>query len=103
MKVVIILSLLAILAFVAYWRLRPYIQAAQRMFRFVQGARGVNAPDSQSKRERVVGRQLVRCSSCGTWVPSDRALMLKSSPFCSTDCVEQSSATQSRQRKSANL
>lgn len=103
MKFVIILSLIGLVTFIVYWRLRPYIRAARSMLKFVRDVRGVNAPDTSSKSARSSGEMLTRCAACGTWVPSARALTLKSSSFCSTDCMERSGTAQPRARKSANL
>lgn len=106
MKYLLLLALLAFAAALVYWRLRPYIHLARRAFGFVRDARRLSqqgVPPGPAPRRASVsepGERLVRCSSCGTWLPSSRAIAARSSSeaYCSTDCLERSARGESRPR-----
>ena len=103
MKYLPLLALLAFVAALAYWRLRPYIHFARRAFGFVRDARRISRqdlPGPAPRRAGASGERLVRCSSCGTWLPSSRALAVRSSAevYCSAECVERSAGAGSRPR-----
>ena len=96
MKYLILLgSLLLLLGLFAYWRLRPYIAAARRIYGVFSDARrmtheGAAAPNASRAESRAVKEMLVRCAACGTWLPSSRALspVSSSSTYCSQACLE---------------
>ena len=96
MKYFLLLTLLAFVALLVYWRLRPYIHFARRAFGFVRDARRLSRQDLPGPAPRrapaTSGERLVRCSSCGTWLPTSRALTVRSSAevYCSADCVQRS-------------
>jgi hypothetical protein len=95
MKYLLLLALLAFVGLLVYWRLRPYIHFARRAFGFVRDARRLSRQDMPGpapRRASASGERLVRCSSCGTWLPTSRALAARSSSevYCSTDCLERS-------------
>lgn len=104
MKYLLLLALLAFAAALVYWRLRPYIHLARRAFGFVRDARRLSRQEMPGPAPRRAasspGERLVRCSSCGTWLPSSRALAARSSSevSCSTDCLEGSARGDSRPR-----
>ena len=51
-------------------------------------ARAVN-PAAARQPEMLPKRELVHCSSCGTWVPSERAIRFDAKTFyCSKECVK---------------
>lgn len=109
MKYVLILVLLAALAGLVYWRLRPYIRMARRFLGVVRDVRRVSeagAVGDVPKREsvRASNEMLVRCASCGTWLPASRAVRLGSSqsPYCSHACLERAAANPNHARKSAS-
>ena len=112
MKYLLILGLLILLGAFLYWRLRPYINFARRVFGAVRDAR-VSVGSSQqndfpSQRQRAgaassTPQKLVRCATCGTWTPATRALSLRSSAslyYCSHACIERAAETPPTQRSS---
>ena len=106
MKLVVVLTLLALAAVLVYWRLRPYVRAARRFLAFVREANRVAAPNQPAdlpRRERRRGEKLVRCASCGTWTPPAGAVMLRATgvSYCSHACLERA-ADPTRARKSAS-
>lgn len=103
MKYLLLLALLSFVAALVYWRLRPYIHLARRAFGFVRDVRRISrqdVPGPAPRRASAAGERLVRCSSCGTWLPSSRALAARSSSeaYCSTDCLERSARGESPSR-----
>lgn len=103
MKYFLLLALFVFVALLVYWRLRPYIHLARRAFGFVRDARRLtrqDLPGPAPRRANASGERLVRCSSCGTWLPSSRALAVRSSSevYCSTDCVERAGRGEARPR-----
>lgn len=104
MKYLILLALLTLVALLVYWRLRPYIHIARRAFGAVRDVRRITRQDPSGPAPRrspaSPGERLVRCSSCGTWLPSSRALSARSSSeaYCSTSCLESSARGESRPR-----
>lgn len=106
MKLFIIVSLLFIFFLLVYLRLRPYIKLARQMFTIARDVRNVSAADAAQplRPESASGsNRLVRCDSCGTWIPTSRAIKLNSSrsAYCSHDCLE-ASATENKRRRTAN-
>lgn len=109
MKYLVVLTLFAIVVGYAYWRLRPYIRGARRVFatlrevkRMQQGAR---APDAtkESKPKAVANERLVRCAACGTWTPASRAVKLGGrATYCSHTCLERAADSSHKARKSAS-
>ena len=100
MKLLFILSVIAIFALIIYLRLRPFIRMTRQMFGAVRDAqRVVNNQPSSSTRTGGAGDKLVRCASCSTWIPSSRAIRLRSSnaAYCSHDCLE-TAATGSKRK-----
>ena len=103
MKYLLLLAVVAVVAFLVYLRLRPYINFARRALGFVRDARRLtrqDLPGPAPRRANAEGERLVRCSSCGTWLPASRALAIRSSSevYCSTGCVERAGQTESRPR-----
>lgn len=105
MKYFLLLAVLAFVALLVYWRLRPYIHVARRAFGFVREVRRLSRQDVPGPVPRrppaaSPGERLVRCSSCGTWLPASRALTARSSAeaYCSADCVERAARGEVRPR-----
>jgi len=97
LKYLIVALILGAFFTIIYLRLRPYIGFARRVFGVIREARGMSAgqgmPGSAPPRpKQASGERLVRCASCGTWLPASRALTLRatSSNFCSHACMERS-------------
>lgn len=109
MKYFFIFALLAVVASLIYWRLRPYIQSVRRFLGVVREMRRMNtgaradAP-SQQERKNASNEKLARCAACGTWMPAARAVTLRSTgaTYCSHSCLERSADAPQRARKSAS-
>ena len=91
-KYLLVIFLLASAAALIYVRLRPYINVARRALGFVRDARRMTAPGATAAPRHTQGaggEKLVRCASCGTWLPASRALALRASPhaYCSQECL----------------
>lgn len=116
MKYVIFLTLLVALGGIIYWRLRPYIMIARRVFGAVRDAKSMGMHDevedlprsSGGNRGRArdgrMGEKLVRCATCGTWLPASRAVALRSSTvaYCSHACLERAADATRSTRRSAS-
>lgn len=106
MKYLIIFFLL--LAFWTYmlWRLRPYIKMARRVLGIVRDVQQVNTVESSAREPLRAGgsnARLVRCASCDTWIPAERAVKLRSqtSSYCSHECLERAADAPQRARRSS--
>ena len=85
-KYLIIGTVISLVAAFVFLRLRPYLQ----LIRKVVTALNVSTQVSTAPRERSPAKnKLVRCDSCGTWVPADRVFRLNSglSNYCSRECL----------------
>jgi hypothetical protein len=102
LKLLIILGIFAVVLLLIYLRLRPYIRMARQMFGVANDVRRVvrEEPANASGRGGA-GDKLVRCDACRTWIPSSRAVKLRSSnaSYCSHACLE--SAAEGSKRKAA--
>ena len=109
MKYLVVLALFAAVIAYAYWRLRPYIRGARRVFatlrevrRMQEAARPSHTPE-KSKPAAVANERLVRCAACGTWTPASHAVRLGAgTTFCSHACLERAADSPQRARKSAS-
>ena len=109
MKYLLVLFLFGLLAFMLYWRMRPYIRGVRRFLgvlrevnRMSAGARR-DAP-SQTQQQRATDEKLTRCAACGTWMPASRAVTLRATgvTYCSHSCLERAAAAPHKARKSAS-
>ncbi len=104
MKLFILLIIIVFVCAFIFMRLRPYLQLARRILNLVRDKGrnniNINAATSSAQRARAAAGKLSRCSTCGIWIPSPRALTLRSSTavFCSHECLEQSASDTERQR-----
>ncbi|HXD32376.1 MAG TPA: hypothetical protein VN643_14740 [Pyrinomonadaceae bacterium] len=102
MKYLLVLALIALLTWLLYRRLRPYIQLVRQFLSAFKGTLDLGArssggqfgEDLQSAKSR-----LVKCVECNTWIPLDRTLQANSNYFCSTECLKKAPVT--RRRKTA--
>jgi uncharacterized membrane protein YccC len=86
LKYLIIGTVISFVVAFVYLRLRPYLQ----LIRKVVSALNVSTEVTTAPRERSVSKnKLVRCDSCGTWVPADRVFRLNSglANYCSRECL----------------
>lgn len=109
MKYLFVLALLALAAFMLYWRMRPFIRGVRRFLGVVREVNRMNAGAQQQdlpRREQksAPGEKLVRCAACGTWMPASRAVTLRAAgtTYCSHSCLERAADAPHRARKSAS-
>lgn len=106
MKLAIVLILLLLIGAIIYWRIRPYLTIARRVMETLRAIQsgGPRATSGVINAKSKAGEKLIRCESCGVWLPYSRALSDRSSgglSYCSADCLEKFSAQPQRQRRSA--
>ena len=109
MKYLIVLTLFAAVAFLVYWRLRPYIRGLRRLLgalREVKRMREGGAPGGfpqQSSPKKAANEKLRRCAACGTWMPASRAVRLRGgASYCSHACLERAADARQNSRKTAS-
>ena len=92
MKFLIIIGVLAVLLFLIYLRLRPLIRMLRQMFSVTRQFRQAVREEQAAPATRAGGEgdMLIRCAACETWVPSSRAIKLRSgnASYCSHACLE---------------
>ena len=91
MKWLIILSLLFVVITLIASRYRKQIQMAMYVFRMFRKMRQMNGTEEKQieTKENLNDTALVNCAKCGTWIPQNKALKLRSGVFyCSADCLE---------------
>ncbi len=109
MKYLIILGVIAIIFYLLlFWRLRRYFPLARQIFGITRDlyklTRNREGPQEvQTRSTKSEGEKLVRCASCGTWIPEARAVRLKlgGAVYCSTQCLERAAAEPRSARRSA--
>lgn len=97
MKYLIIGTVICLVAAVIFVRLRPYLQLIRKVVTALNVSTQVTT--TETPRQRTVSKnKLVRCDSCGTWVPADRVFRLKSglANYCSRECLTKKSDAQER-------
>lgn len=110
MKYLFVLALFAAVAFMIYWRLRPYLRGVRRFIGVVRevnrmraAARGEMPREPAPRRSAAAtADKLVRCAACGTWATSSRAVNLGGATYCSHACLERSADSPHSRRKSAS-
>jgi len=107
-KYLFVLLLLGIVAFMIYWRLRPFIRGVRRFLGVVREVNRMSAgarqeAPRQPQQQRATGEKLARCAACGTWMPASRAVTLRATgvTYCSHSCLERAAAPH-KARKSAS-
>lgn len=104
MKVLVIAALISLLLILVYSRLHPYIQFIKKILgtvKTVADAQSAGRGTARNSTAKVDGK-LVRCVSCGTWIPADRAIGPRANlaSYCSRECLEKSSASDKRKAAS---
>ena len=109
MKYLFVLALFAAVAFIIYWRLRPYLRGFRQLLGVVRevnrmrtAARGEMPREQAPRRSAAAGEKLVHCAACGTWTAASRAVNLGATTYCSHTCLERSADSQHSRRKSAS-
>ena len=110
MKYLVVLALFAAVAFIIYWRLRPYIRGLRRFLgalreikRVREGAAPGGFPRQESSPKSAAREKLKRCTACGTWMPASRAVSLRGgATYCSHACLERAADAPRHARKSAS-
>ena len=94
MKYLIIAALVSIIFVLVYSRVRPYLKLIQKIASSLNAAVDVTTTTPTQRRKTPSKNKLVRCASCGTWIPAERALNLNSglAIFCSAECMANKSA-----------
>ena len=89
-----ILAVLLVLVAMTAYRYRRQISVILEFMNQVSAVReGMRKPREQIRQEPVAKGPLVHCQKCGSWVPEERAIRLRSSAtFCSVKCLESSKA-----------
>lgn len=93
MKFLVIGALFVLLLLLVYSRIYPYLLVLKKLFgaarTITNSPTGTHSSGSATRSDA----RLVRCVSCGTWIPADRAIGKKAgqSVYCSRECVEKSS------------
>ena len=97
MKYLIIAALVSIAFVIIYSRVRPYLKLIRKVVESLNVATEGTVTTATQQRSPSKNK-LVRCDSCGTWIPAERALHLGSglASFCSTECLTKNSQTKER-------
>lgn len=91
MKWLILLGLFIILIAIIALRFRQQIKMAIYVWRMFRKMRQVGKTDEKRIEKQTDAKDiaLVRCAKCGTWIPNNKALNLRSgNRYCSTTCLE---------------
>lgn len=94
MKYLVVAALLTLLLILVYSRVRPYLAFLQKILGTLNAMTDSSTPIESAGQSAIgVKSKLVRCVSCGTWVPADRAIgsRVGSSAYCSRACLEKPS------------
>jgi hypothetical protein len=108
LKYLFVLALVAAVAFMIYWRLRPYLRGVRRFLGVLREVNRMRAaartdlPRDPTPRRAASAEKLVRCAACGTWTAASRAVNLGGATYCSHACLERSADSQHGRRKSAS-
>ena len=91
MKWLIVLGILVIVLVLIGVRYRQQIKMAIYVWRMFRKMRQMGKSDERQieKTPEAKDSPLVRCAKCGTWIPQNKALNLRSGVFyCSKVCLE---------------
>src|SRR5690348_6877864 len=98
MKYLVIGVLISIIFVLIYSRVRPYLKLIQKVVQSLNVVTEINTSSVAQTPKTPSRNKLVRCDRCGTWIPAERALSLKSglANFCSTECMEKEPVSSKR-------
>ncbi len=91
MKWLILLALLVVVTTMIVVRYRRQIKMAIYVWRMFRKMKQVDQTGEKRIEKQADARDiaLVRCAKCGTWIPQNTALNLRSAnSYCSTICLE---------------
>ena len=95
LKYLVVASLLTLLLILIYSRVRPYLKFLKKILGSLNAVADSQSAGYGSAKPSAtrIDTKLVKCVSCGTWVPADRAIGFKagSSIYCSRECTEKPS------------
>jgi hypothetical protein len=97
LKYLIIAAIVSVVFVIVYSRVRPYLKLIQKVANSLNVATDIRASTASQARTPSKNK-LVRCDSCGTWIPAERALNLNSglATFCSRECLAKKPAANER-------
>ena len=100
MKYLIVAALVSVVFVIVYSRVRPYLKLMRKVIDTLNSATEATATTTGTQRTPSKNK-LVRCDSCGTWIPAELAIHLGSglASFCSSECLTKNS--QGQQQKLA--
>jgi hypothetical protein len=108
LKYLAVLGAIAVIFYLLlFWRFRRYLPVVRQIFSLTRQlyrvTRKTGSVEPAASPKRSDGERLVRCAACGTWIPADRAIQLRSkaSVYCSTSCLENAAAQPQPARRSA--
>ena len=89
MKYLIIAGLVSIIFVLVYARVRPYLKLMQKVVQSFSVVTEINTSTAAAQQKTPSKNKLIRCDSCGTWIPAERAMTLNSglATFCSAECM----------------
>ena len=89
MKYLVIAALVSIIFVLVYSRVRPYLKLIQKIASSLNAAVDITTTTAAPQQKIPSKNKLVRCESCGTWIPVERAMRLNSglATFCSAECM----------------
>jgi hypothetical protein len=89
MKYLVIAALVSIIFVLVYSRVCPYLKLIQKIANSLNAAVDITTTTPAQRPKTPSKNKLVRCDSCGTWIPAERALNFNSglATFCSTECM----------------
>ena len=97
MKYLVIAALVGIVLALIYSRVRPYLKLFRKVVESLNAATD-DTPATTGAQRTPSRNKLVRCDSCGTWIPAERAVHLGAglTSFCSAECLTKNSEKQER-------
>ena len=97
MKYLVVIALIALLLILLLRRLRPYLQLVQEFIKTLRHFQQMGTTGASPRNKQP--EKLVCCETCGTWIPSGRALTsAPHSVYCSETCRK----TRNRQKERAS-
>jgi hypothetical protein len=102
LKLLLVLALIALLIWLLYRRLRPYLQVLRQVLSAIKGNINPGGASAGAFGQGAghADSRLVRCAACDTWIPFSRALNAGSNSYCSKACLKQAPAVKKRKTAS---